>query len=265
VPLDGAVLAHSRGPRARFSDVRVLDSRGRQVPYLLERRDEPTTIDVRVEMRALPEPLAHVQRGRTAYVVHFPYRRLPQGRLALQTRARVFTRSVTIAALLSPTARQREPRLSTLGSHVWTHTDEDSAAPALVVDVPEERSAELVVLVDEGDNQRLPLEKATLLLPSYAVRLFRRADQPLRLVYGRDDLNVPRYDLALLAPQVMGQVAADAPAAAEQPAGEGRPAAAIVSPPVFWAALGLAVIVLLGVIVRLVRRDEHPESESGMV
>jgi hypothetical protein len=263
VPLDAAVLAHSSGPGARFTDVRVLDGSGQQVPYLLERRDEPTTVDVRVELRALPDSVKPVPHGSTAYVVHFPYRRLPRARLVLETRARVFARPVTIAALVPPTARQREPRLAVLGSHLWTHADRETAAPALVVDVPEERSGDFVVIVDEGDNQRLPIEKGTLLLPSYAVRLYRRADQPLRLMYGRKDLDAPRYDLALLAPQVMGQVAAEVAPGVEQPSGAAASTAAIVSPPVFWASLGLAVIVLLGVIVRLVRRDDDVSSAAA--
>jgi hypothetical protein len=251
VPLDPAVLAHSDGPAARFADLRVLDARGQQVPYLLERRDEPTNVDVRVDMRQLPEPVRNLRQRSTAYVVHLPYHRLPSARLALHTRARVFRRTVTVETLVPPAAQRREPRLERLSTHLWTHSDQETATPALVVDVPHERKGDIIVLVDEGDNQRLPIEKATLLLPSYAVRLFRRADQPLRLVYGRDDLSVPQYDLALLASHVMGQVAADVPPGAEQARPTAIPAA-IVSPPVFWASLGLAVVALLGVIVRLV-------------
>jgi Protein of unknown function (DUF3999) len=262
VPLDAAVLAHSAGPRDRFADVRVLDSRGQQVPYLLERRDEPITIDVRVEVRALPDNLKYLERGSTAYVVQFPYRRLPHARLAFQTRARVFSRNVSIGTLVPPMPRHREPRLTTLSTHVWSHADAESAAPALTVDVPEHRGGDFVVLVDEGDNQRLPIEKATLLLPSYAVRLFRRADQPLRLMYGREDLGMPRYDLALLAPQVMGQVASEVSPGTEHASEAAGSVAAIVSPPVFWASLSLAVLVLLGIIVRLVRRDDAINQES---
>ncbi len=63
---------------------------------------------------------------------------------------------------------------------------------------------ELVLVVDEGDNAPLPLTKARLLLPSYRLRFFHAGGTPLRLVYGRDDLQPPQYDLALLAPRVMG-------------------------------------------------------------
>ena len=47
IPLDASVLAHSRG--SGFADVRVLDSAGRQVPYLVERASEPLSIDLTIE------------------------------------------------------------------------------------------------------------------------------------------------------------------------------------------------------------------------
>ena len=72
---------------------------------------------------------------------------------------------------------------------------------------------ELVLVVDEGDNAPLPLTKARLLLPSYRLRFFHAGGTPLRMVYGRDDLQPPQYDLALLAPRVMGAGAREVDAA----------------------------------------------------
>lgn len=258
VPLDAAVLAHSGGLRTMFADVRVLDDSGRQVPYLLERRGEPMALDLRVEHRELPATIARQYQRRTSYIVTLPYDRLPGARLVLQTRARVFQRSVTLGMLVPPAERQREPRLDQLSSTMWRHANQDAPARGVVFDVPETRRGEIVVLVDEGDNQRLPIEKATLLLPSYAIRLYRPADRPLRLLYGREDLGAPQYDLALLAPRVFGSVAHEIHPEREQPARAPAATAAIVSPPVFWASLAVAVAVLLGLIVRLVKREGGP-------
>ncbi len=260
VPLDAAALAHSGAVHASFADVRVLDSAGRQVPYLVERRDEPIAIDVRLVRRELPSPIGDTQKGRTSYAVEVPYQRLPGARLVLQTRARVFTRGVTLAMLTPPTEQRRLPALAQLSSSLWQHSNQDAPARGLVFDFPETRSGDVVVIVDEGDNQPLPIEKATLLLRSYAIRFYRPAGQPLRLVYGRDDLSAPRYDLALLAPRVMGSRAEEVHAAPEQPAAASSAAPAIVPPRVFWASLGLAVVVLLGLIARLVRREEGAAS-----
>jgi hypothetical protein len=115
------------------------------------------------------------------------------------------------------------------------------------------RSADLLVIVDEGDNAPLPLEVARILLPSYHVRLYRAAGTPLRVAYGRSDLDRPHYDLALLAPQVLGTPAIDVALGDEQPMANAT-TAAIVSPRVFWAALIAAVIVLLAVIANLLKQ-----------
>jgi len=260
VPLDAAVLAHSGSILPSFADVRVLDAAGRQVPYLVERRDEPIAIDVRLVRRELPSPIGEGQKGRTAYGVELPYQRLPGARLVLYTRARVFMRGVTLAMLTPPTEQRRQPQLSQLSSSLWQHANQDAPPRGLVFDLPERRTGEVVIIIDEGDNQPLPIEKATLLLRSYAIRLYRPAGQPLRLVYGREDLSAPRYDLALLAPRVMGSRAEEIHAAPEQPAHASSATPAIVPPRVFWASLGLAVAVLLGLIVRLVRREEGAAS-----
>ena len=260
VPLDAAVLSHSGALRSRFADVRVLDDRGRQVPYLVECRNEPIAIDVRVEARNLPASLARWQEGRSPYIVQLPYQRLPGARLVLHTRARIFRRGVTFGVLLPPSERHRQWQLNVLSSTMWQHANEAAPARGLVVDLPESRGGDIVFTVDEGDNQPLPIEKAALLLPSYALRFYRPADRPLRLVYGREDLGAPTYDLALLAPRVMGSVAQEVYPEREEPAGGAAAVATIVSPPVFWASLGLAVVVLLGLIVRLVRREEGAAS-----
>ena len=68
-------------------------------------------------------------------------------------------------------------------------------------------------------TRRLPLTKARLLLPSYRLRFFHAGGASLRMVYGRDDLQPPQYDLALLAPRVMGARAREVDAA---PAGSAR-------------------------------------------
>ena len=107
------------------------------------------------------------------------------------------------------------------------------------------------MVVDEGDNAPLPLTKARLLLPLYRLRFFHAGGTSLRMVYGRDDLQPPQYDLALLAPRVMGARAREVDAA---PAGSAAPlAGSFASPRIFWVVLTAAVLVLLGLIVRLIR------------
>ena len=111
----------------------------------------------------------------------------------------------------------------------------------------------MLLIVEEGDNTSLSISGARLLLPGYRMRLFREGGQPLRLAYGRTDLAPPSYDLALLAPRVFGVSAVEVPPGPEREERAGG-AAAIVSPGLFWGILVGAVVVLLGLIARLVRK-----------
>jgi hypothetical protein len=191
-------------------------------------------------------------------VVALPYRELAGAELVLTTQARVFRRSVRLGVLEPPDRQARTIRLRETQRRSWAHQDEATSAPALRLALPYAPDGELVLEIDEGDNQPLPIERATLLLPSYAVRFYRSDAAPLLLAYGRPDLAAPRYDLALLSPFVLGQRARTIDAGPETRGGEAPSSTAgttLVSPAMFWGVLGLAVVVLLGIVVRLVRRD----------
>jgi hypothetical protein len=111
---------------------------------------------------------------------------------------------------------------------------------------------DLFLVVDEGDNAPLPLTKARLLLPSYRLRFYHTGDASVRLAYGRADLQSPQYDLALLAPRVMGATAREL-SAAPAPGTASASAESFASPRTFWFVLIGAVLVLLALIVRLIR------------
>jgi hypothetical protein len=175
----------------------------------------------------------------------------------LTTKARVFHRAVTIATI-SPASERQPARLVHRGDANWTHADQDTAAPPLAFSLPDSALIEDVyVLIDEGDNQPLPIDKVTLLMPQFAVRFFRKPNQPLRLLYGRDDLDSPRYDLQLLSGQVLGRTAEEITAGPEDAlSGEaGASGFDLVPAPVFWAFLGLTVLVLIGLVVRLMKKE----------
>lgn len=256
IPLDVAVMAHSGLRTRRLNDLRVVDRGNLQVPYLLEKRDEPLIVETTLERRDLPSTVQAPGGRITSYAVRLPYAALPDARLVLSTQARVFRRSVSLNSVV-PAAERRPARLDPRGIVTWVHADEATAAPTVTFPLPESIEGELFLIVEEGDNQPLPIDKATILLPSYAMRLFRRPELPLRLIYGKDHMPAPRYDLELLAPQVMGRLAEEVAPGAEQRLGPQAAAGAVemVQPVVFWSALALAVFVLLALIVRLMRRE----------
>jgi hypothetical protein len=243
LPLDAAALAHGS-----LADVRIATDDGHQVPYLVERMDEPLSVGL-----PAPERLTTGRdvATRSHYHIRLPYSGLPASRLVIHTDARVFQRDV---ALQMMPANEQDVRARggpvTLAATSWRHTEPDLPAPALSLDLSSLSVSELSLVIDEGDNAPLPLKDATLFLPAYRLRFFRDGHTPLTLLYGRPELGAPRYDLALLAPRLLGQPAQDAVAGAER----GPTNVTGVTPTiVFWCALALAVLVLLVLIARLLR------------
>jgi hypothetical protein len=266
--LDAAVLAHSRGSAAAFADVRIQEQSGRQVPYLLERRDEPLTVPLSLQsttpkLAALRSEPGH---NRSLYQINLPYAGLPTPRLVLETSERVFERSVQVVVERPPDRRHREPWLDVAAGAEWRHASQEMPAPALVMPLTIVDTSALLVVIDEGDNRPLAVTRAQLLLPSWRVRFFSPpaqtagearggaaagSPQQLSLLYGHDQMPPPRYDLGLLASVVMGAEAREVEVAPES--GSAIPASPVlVTPRMFWIGLGLAVLVLLAVIVKLV-------------
>lgn len=243
LPLDAAALAHGS-----FGDIRIATPDGHQVPFLVERLDEPLAVTL-----PAPERLtsSRDQASRSRYRIRLPYAGLPASRLVIHTDARVFDREVALEML--PSAED-DPRARsgpiTVAATAWRHADPELTAPALSMQLPALRVTELSLVVDEGDNAPLPLRDATLLLPSYRLRFFRDGHTPLTLLYGRSDLAAPRYDLALLAPRLLGAPAQDVAASAER---ETTNVTGVTPTIVFWCALALAVLALVVLIVRLLR------------
>ena len=95
LPLDAHALAHSRGPGARFADVRLLDGSNQQIPYVLERRNEPLSIDLPVrpasDVQAQELKSQPGSRQRSVYVVTLPYPNLPTSTLVSRPRRACFS------------------------------------------------------------------------------------------------------------------------------------------------------------------------------
>lgn len=261
LPLDAHALALSRGPDRRFADLRVLDAAGRQVPYLLERRNEPLAVDLQIAPApAIRAPELQTNDGgrqRSVYALELPYGGLPPATLVIETPARLFQRSVSVGIERPADRRRRDPWYDLITAATWRHSGDSQAARTLTLPLKSVADTDLRLVVDEGDNAPLQISAVRLLLPSYRVRFYQPAGSSLRLLYGRADLQAPQYDLALLATSVMGAPAAEATMTAAT-ADRGTAQDTIVSPRTFWIVLSGAVLVLLALIVRLIRGATTP-------
>lgn len=233
--LDAAVLSRSRD----LSDVRIVTADGRQVPYLLEKRGEPVSLE-------LAPVKAMGASGRISrYEIEMPYPSLPEARLVLSTSQRIFERN---ARLVLP--RERD-EVTVLANAAWRHADPRTEPPKLTLSLPRIGTTQVLLEIDEGDNAPLPLDRPRLLLPSYRLRFLRPAEEELLLVYGNDKVARPRYDVALLAPRLLGASAREI-----QLGAEGAQRRTIeIQRAVFWVAIATAVAVLLVMMGRMLRRE----------
>lgn len=252
--LDAAVL--SRSPY--LADVRIADAKGRQIPYLMERRDEPMSLP-------LPALKRRAEKGDSPslsrYRVELPYPSLPSARLVLSTPARVFDRSVRLVELPVAGRRGREPGERTVAESTWKHADPETPAPPLTLDLPQEKATRYDLLIEEGDNSPLPLDPPRLLLPANRLRFFYPAGSSLELLYGQPDLSSPRYDLELLTPRLLGETAREISLAPERRKGP-EPDAEATGRKIFWGALVGAVAVLLLVLGRMLRGSEQASTQK---
>ena len=220
--------------------MRIVDSKNRQVPYVVEHRDEPLT--VRLTVPAREEKSSGVSR----YHVPLPYNTLPAGtRLVLKTTASVFERTVHIVRSGDERRGREEAELA---SAEWRNSTPEAVPPALTFDAPLYGSQEIDIVVDEGDNAPLPLASIELLMPAFALR-FHHPGGALWIVYGNATAQAPRYDLALLAPRLLTEPAHTISIAAPATGFAGREH---VEAKYFWIIIAVAAIVLLVLLARVI-------------
>ncbi len=255
--LDAAVLAQSPS----LADVRIVSSDDRQVPYLLETLGEPLVVKL-----PAPQPTDDPRpRGREGaegrlsfHRIELPYESLPAARLELATTARVFARNVVLYRERLGGRPETAGTFTAIASSAWQSADPAREAPRLLLELPPGTGATLFVSVDDGDNAPLPLAGASLFLPAHRLR-FVREDGALALLLGRPGLAPPRYDLELLAPRLLGAAATEVELApAPLPV-----AAPSVGAKLFWAALVGAVVALLLLLARLLRRPAGPAGDEA--
>jgi hypothetical protein len=251
--------------RDDLGDLRLADAQGRQVPYVLE----PAAAETRLALAFEAEPARAGRRGEprapgaSRYRLSAPAegglagaatppRALPFSALELDVREVFFTRP---ARLLGDAGGGR--REDVLWSGTLARAAEAPRAP-LVIPLDGRRRAALALEIDEGDNAALTLSGARAVVRVPRVT-FKAPAGEYRLLLGNDEARAPRYDLDALRREVLAwsAVPASAGALADNPAFRRRAADYFRSAPptfVMWATLAAAVVALLLLTVRVLRR-----------
>jgi hypothetical protein len=249
--LDLDVLARSSRTHA---DLRLM-SDGRQVPFILERTSLQKPLTLPVEVVSDPK-----QPALSRWMLKLPERALPLVRLACQIDTTLFERQLTLIEEL-PDDRGRRVR-HTLAAATWRRTPDRASGRFWIELSQPPRGDTLILETDNGDNPAIDLTQCQALYPATRILFRMPSAAPVNLYYGNPKAGAPRYDLGLLAPQILASRRLSAELGEREqlnPArwlegGEASPMGTVL----FWAVLGLVVVGLVFTIVRLLPKAVPP-------
>lgn len=245
--LDLDILAQSQRD---LGDLRLVHA-GTQLPYVVQRTSISRAIAPEVSATIDPR-----DKALSRWILKLPRAGLPVTRLACTTRSTLFERELMLSEEV--VNEHGEKFRHNLGRATWTQTPaRQSRELTLALETSPETDT-LFLEARNGDNPPIEMEQFKLFYP--ATRLLFKAgpQEALHLYYGNPEATAPRYDLGLVAGQLL---AADKSAAAlgaeerlkrsswadSRKAGQGGV--------VFWGALAVVVAALLFVIARLLPKE----------
>ncbi|MGO9476541.1 MAG: DUF3999 family protein [Limisphaerales bacterium] len=248
--LEPDVLAHAQ---SGFQDLRLLHG-SNQMPYILER----TSIS-----RSLAPTVTATNDAKdpklSRWIIRLPQSHLPVTRLSCVTETPLFQRELTLYEEL--TDERGERYRHNLGSASWVRKpDRQNGEFLLTLDSPPQ-SDMLFLEAHNGDNPPIALEKMQLFYPATRILFKTGADDEFFLYYGNPRTDAPRYDLSLVAGQLLSADKAIASSGTEQQLRKSSwreheiPGQGGV---VFWGILALVVVVLLVIISRLLPKTPPP-------
>lgn len=241
--LDLEVLAHAQ---PGFQDLRLL--RGdKQVPYVLQRTSISRTLTPSVTATNDPK-----DKTISRWILTLPQANLPVTRLSCTSRTALFQRDVTLYEEL--TNERGEKYRSHFATAEWTQTPDRKGREQVLTLTGPLHSNTLILETHNGDNLPIELENFRLFYPATRVLFKAKADDDLQLYYGNPRVASPRYDLDLVAGQLLVTEKSTATLVAEQqlkPSSWAESRTPGKGGAVFWGILAVVVLGLLFVISRL--------------
>jgi hypothetical protein len=240
--LDVDVLAHAQ---RTLGDLRLVRDRT-QVPFLLERAGVSRAVPLAFAADDDPK-----RPGLSRWRIALPHAGLPLTRLTLVSPTALFQRRFRLFERIADNRAGSYER--TLAEAEWSRTP--GRQQPLVLPLVDAASTDTVFLeTDNGDNPAIVLTSVSAAVP--VARLFFRTDAgPLALYYGNPGATAPRYDLSLVAGQILAAEKNPATLDPEVTARQAGWGASLLggarSGIVFWGVLALVVATLLVVVARL--------------
>jgi len=234
-----------------FEDLRLVRG-GQQFPYLLERTSITRSLTPTIEKADDPKrPTANRWRLR------LPQRTLPVTQLICDTDAPFFQRQIVLTEEV-PDERGNAYNV-TRASTTWTRTLEQRKEK-LVLSVSPPAGDTLMLEIENGDNPPLVLKNVSFRHPATRVIFKTGSDTAPFLYYGNPQASRPRYDIDLVARQLLAAEKSKAALGQAEPLKTSRWSdvgdLSGKAGWIFWGVLGVVVVALLFVISRLLPKGQ---------
>jgi hypothetical protein len=247
--LDLDVLAHAQ---PGFHDLRLVRE-GKQIPYILERTSLTRTMSPVVAPANDPKKPKH-----SRWAIKLTHPGLPLARVTCASPTSLFQREVVLYEEPRDNRGQKYERA--LNRMTWVRTP-DRATKEFALSLSSPPETDTVFLeIDNGDNPPIELGELKVFYPVARALFKARPGESVFLYYGNRRADAPRYDLTLVAGQVLSAIKGKASLGREEQLksswrdarGTGK------GGPFFWGILSLVVVVLLFVISRLLPKQSAP-------
>jgi hypothetical protein len=197
------------------------------------------------------------------WLIKLPQSNLPVTRLSCATRTPLFQRDVTLYEQV--TDDRGEKYRHELADASWVQTPDRKNKEFVLNFDGGLRSDTLFLETRNGDNPPIELEKFQLFHPATRILFKAKSEDAISLYYGSPRVTPPRYDLGLVAGQLLAADKTAASLAAEeqlrksswrenQTPGQGGV--------IFWGILAVVVVVLLLIISRLLPKSSPTASHE---
>ncbi len=247
VELDLDVLAHGQ---PGFADLRLMNG-SNQAPYIIER----TSIS-----RSLTPAVTATNDAKnpklSRWIIQLARTGLPLTRLTCVTETPLFDRSMSLYEELAD--ERGDKYRHALGGGSWEQTPERTSKEFSLTLAGAPQSDTLFLETENGDNPPIKLEKFAVTYPATRILFKAKPDDELFLYYGNPRASSPRYDLSLVANQLLAADKKITSLSGEQQLKKSSwrenevPGQGGI---VFWGILAVVVVVLLVIISRLLPKS----------
>jgi len=252
IELDLDLLAHASPNQG---DVRLVREE-RQIPFLLER----TSISRQIQLNATPanDPK---RPALLRWSLRLPQPALPITRVVCTSASPLFHREMRLWEEV--TDERGDKLLRELGRATWDQTPAKATHEFIIQLNARPQSDMLFLETNNGDNPAIELRQFRCYYPVTRV-VFKTAPDsthPVWLYYGNREASAPHYDLSLVADELLRADRATVASRGEENlsskaerVGQTLTGSARY---IFWGALGLVVVVLLGLMSRFLPKSQQ--------